>query len=50
MNTRFWVEYHLTGSPKETEDMAKGIAIEQSVGLPLQLVASGFFRMKFLDV
>ena len=50
MNTRFWVEYHLTGSPKETEDMAKGIAIEQSAGLPLRLLLLDFCRMKFLDV
>ena len=34
MKPRSGVEYHLTGSPKEAEDMAKGITIEQSVGLP----------------
>ena len=34
MKPRSGVEYHLTGSPKEAEDMAKGINIEQSVGLP----------------
>ena len=48
MNTRFWVEYHLTGSPKEAEDIAKGIAIEQSAGLPHQLVASGFLQDEIL--
>jgi len=48
MNTRFWVEYHLTGSTKEAEDIAKGIAIEQSFGLPLQLVASGFLQDEIL--
>ena len=34
MNPRSGVEYRLTGSAKEAEDMAKGITIEQSVGLP----------------
>ena len=33
MKPRSGVEYHLTGSPKEAEDMAKGITFEQSVGL-----------------
>ena len=31
---RSGVEYRLTGSAKEAEDMAKGITIEQSDGLP----------------
>ena len=44
MNLRFWVEYCLTGSPKEAENMAKGIAFEQSVGLPPQLATSGFLQ------
>ena len=34
MNPRFWVEYRLTGSPKEAKDMAKGITFEQSVVIP----------------
>ena len=34
MKPRSGVEYHLTGSPKEAEDMAKGITFEQSVDLP----------------
>ena len=34
MNPRSGVEYRLTGSPKEAEDMAKGTTFEQSVGLP----------------
>ena len=38
MKPRSGVEYHLTGSPKEAEDMAKGITFEQSVGLlPVRL-------------
>ena len=48
MNTRFWVEYRLTASPKEAEDMAKGIAFEQSVGLPPQLVAPRFLQDEIL--
>ena len=39
MNPHFGVEYRLTGSPKEAEDMAKGITFEQSVGLtPVRLL------------
>ena len=34
MNPQSGVEYRLTGSPKEAEDMAKGITFEQSVDLP----------------
>ena len=34
MNPRSGVEYRLTSSPKEAEEMSKGITIEQSVGLP----------------
>ena len=38
MNPRFGVEYRLTSSPKEAEEMAKGITFEQSVGLlPVRL-------------
>ena len=48
INPRFWVEYHPTGSPKEAEDMVKGIAFEQSVGLPPQLVTSGFLQDEIL--
>ena len=39
MNPQSEVEYRLTGSPKEAEDMAKGITFEQSVGLtPVRLI------------
>ena len=48
MNPRFWVEYRLTCSSKEAEGMAKGIAFEQSVGLPSQLVSSGFLQDEIL--
>ena len=34
MNPHSGVEYRLTGSPKEAEDMAKGTTFEESVGLP----------------
>ena len=34
MNPRSGVEYRLTGSPKEAEEMATGITFEQSVVLP----------------
>ena len=48
MNPYFWVEYRLTGYPKEAVNMAKGIAFEQSVGLPPQLVTSGFLQDEIL--
>ena len=34
MNPHSGVEYRLSGSPKEAEDMDNGITFEQSVGLP----------------
>ena len=34
MNPQSGVEYRLNGSPKEAEDMTKGITFEQSVDLP----------------
>ena len=34
MSPRFWVEYRLTGSLEEAEDIAKRISFEQIVGLP----------------
>ena len=38
MKPRSGVEYHLTGSPKEAEDMAKGITFEQSGLTPVRLL------------
>ena len=48
MNPQFWVEYRLTDYPKESVNIVRGIAFEQSVGIPLQLVTPGFLQDEIL--